>query len=912
MSIFDIIGGLFGPRKPTVTPKAHAAAGPITPSAVAQPDQTQALMMATRQAVRDKLLAKYSRHYPPGQISASDEAEGLDGQKYVGKLLDYGSMVVMASNNGRYAIERSSLKRVEPSKRPAIQTKPDLPDLDVTYIERLPRTLSCHGQIDFPNGMPRLLLPEMPALYPAEGSTVTFVAHVVNKGTRRTEPFHYVWQFDGATIADGSHAALEPGQEAVIELRRPWVNGAHTIELAVLQTGNAPEVTLRNNNLCDRTDALGLLIHVTCESYADYNAVQNMADSFSFEAWVQTHFEVMNELFAQSIYPSTPDGCQQRVRVDKILLVNEASARAEVSLAQCDGASSGYHFQGAWQFARWDQYAWRMSNMDWGFIHEMGHQLGLIDEYHWFMNSERVRVKGDSGQFVNIEHGYSAAKSMMCQHGPYAFSEHAAAALNANLQRPRGFYGDYQYAMPDLTRLRVVGRDGQPVAGAQVSVYPQDAQSLVSDPPLAALTTAADGTCTLPNRPVEACCAPGGVALKPNPFGKINVVGQGGLMLLKVAWQGFCEWHWLELAELNIAAWRGQQQFVRDVKTQLPPLGLGIAPPSALRAVFISEHEVQLSANTVSGAVSYHLYGRSSRVGWGESPFMRLQTLVSPNLTLNVSTGPMFVALTAVDGHGRESGLSNVAYTQRMQGIGRLAIAPNGTRIICDTHPHTGRMVRQRADLSIDDWLVRPAQDMGGRYTGVAIFPNGQIIASNYLGSRLLLFNADGTMLQTVGGPGAADGQFTNPNGLALDEFSNIYVADTGNHRIQLFNAALRYEGQIGLGFKSPEAVAWLGAGQLAVADTGNARVCLLKQVGGQWQLQRELRPLRNPVDVARVGPHGDFAVADRDAGEVLVFDRDGQRKQVFAQLGPVCGVVWSPVAGLLASVPWQGVKILI
>lgn len=905
MSIFDIIGNLFGQKKPT----SSSATVPIGPSALPKPDAQQSQMNAARQAVRDQLLVKHSRIYQPGSITATDEAEGQDGQKYVGKLLDYGPLVVMATNTGRYLLERPSLKRVEPSKRPPSQNKPDLPDLDVTYIERLPRTLSCHANIDYSNGMPRLLLPELPALYPAEGSEVTFVAHVINKGTRRSQPFRYLWQFDGAPIGEGSHPALAPGQEAMIELRRAWQNGAHSIEFGVLQDGNAPEVSLRNNSLRDRTDALGLLIHVTRESYADYNAVQNMADSFSFEDWVQTHFEVMNALFEQSIYPCTPDGCPQRVRVDKILLVNEASARADASVAQRNGAASGCYYQGTWQFGRWDNYAWRMTNIDWGFIHEMGHQLGLIDEYHWFINSERVLVKGDDGQFVNLEHGYSAAQSMMCQHGPYAFSEHAAGALKANLQRPRGFYGDYQYATPDITRLRVLGRDGAPVVQAQISLYGQNAQSLVTEPPLAVLSTGEDGTCVVPNRPVETCCLPGGVALRPNPFGKINVVGHGGLMLIKVAWRGFVEWHWLEIAELNIAAWRGHSQFVRDVATLLPTESAPVLSPPTARAAFVNEHEVQINATPVNGATAYRLYGRKNRAGWRPSAFNLLQTVANPNMTLDVANGPMYLALAAVDAHGRESGLSQLVYTQRMQGVGRLAIAPDGTRYICDTHPHTGRIVRQRADQSIDDWLVRPTQDMGGRYVGIAVFANGQIVAVNCLGNRLLVFNPDGTMAQSVGGAGNGDGQFANPNGATLDEFGNLYVADTGNQRIQIFNAALRYDGQISLGFKNPEGVAWLGEGQLAVADSGNGRVCVLQHSGGQWQLQRELRPFRNPVDVARVGPHGDFAVADRDAGEVAIIGRDGQRKHVFAQLGPVCGVAWSASSGLLASTPWQGVR---
>jgi DNA-binding beta-propeller fold protein YncE len=48
-------------------------------------------------------------------------------------------------------------------------------------------------------------------------------------------------------------------------------------------------------------------------------------------------------------------------------------------------------------------------------------------------------------------------------------------------------------------------------------------------------------------------------------------------------------------------------------------------------------------------------------------------------------------------------------------------------------------------------------------------------------------FTSDGGFLSTLGEGGGADGQFDSPSGLAVDASGNMYVADTGNRRVQKF-----------------------------------------------------------------------------------------------------------------------------
>lgn len=81
------------------------------------------------------------------------------------------------------------------------------------------------------------------------------------------------------------------------------------------------------------------------------------------------------------------------------------------------------------------------------------------------------------------------------------------------------------------------------------------------------------------------------------------------------------------------------------------------------------------------------------------------------------------------------------------------------------------------------------------------------------------------------GSNGNGDGQFSFPSGLAVDSLGNVYVADTGNHRIQKFDASgnfLAKWGSEGNGdgqFSNPAGVAVDSLGNVYVADTGNHRI---------------------------------------------------------------------------------------
>ena len=99
------------------------------------------------------------------------------------------------------------------------------------------------------------------------------------------------------------------------------------------------------------------------------------------------------------------------------------------------------------------------------------------------------------------------------------------------------------------------------------------------------------------------------------------------------------------------------------------------------------------------------------------------------------------------------------------------------------------------------------------------------------------MFDHIGRFLQQWCGEGADAGQFNMPSGIAADSAGRIYVADTGNHRVQTFDAAGRWLGAfgsegIGAGqLKEPSSIGLDSSGNIYAADTGNHRIQVFSPV---------------------------------------------------------------------------------
>ena len=88
-------------------------------------------------------------------------------------------------------------------------------------------------------------------------------------------------------------------------------------------------------------------------------------------------------------------------------------------------------------------------------------------------------------------------------------------------------------------------------------------------------------------------------------------------------------------------------------------------------------------------------------------------------------------------------------------------------------------------------YLTTPG-DFGGA-SNVAVDKDGNVYVTDTMNNRVEIFDADGKFISTFGKAGDGPGYFARPKGIAVDGDGHIWVADTVQNRLQVFNR----EGQL-------------------------------------------------------------------------------------------------------------------
>jgi DNA-binding beta-propeller fold protein YncE len=173
----------------------------------------------------------------------------------------------------------------------------------------------------------------------------------------------------------------------------------------------------------------------------------------------------------------------------------------------------------------------------------------------------------------------------------------------------------------------------------------------------------------------------------------------------------------------------------------------------------------------------------------------------------------------------------------------------------------------------------------------VAVDTKGSVLVSEYtLVDRVQKFSAYGRKcLDTWGTPGVAPGEFNRAEGIAVDANDRIYVADSCNHRIQIFSTGgklQRLYGKPGSGagdLSYPYDVVVDAEGRQFVCEFGNSRIQVfdandrsLEIIGKAGSAPGEFG---NPWSIA-LDSHGNLYVADSQNHRVqkLVRKSSGRR----------------------------------
>lgn len=591
----------------------------------------------------------------------------------------------------------SAVKSVKIERGPDWDRRPALPDLSVTFIEITPKLAGLHGRVQYDElgrpwigGDSKLLVDVGDRKYTdpegavknlkltwQPGEELTFTAHVKNLGFAPAQPFRYAWfiQPEGATAAPTPletgecKQALGEMEEATFTLKWKWAPGRNLVTFRI--TSEQPEIAVINNAATDALWAWPFTFVVSRGRVAAWHENRSAYGTFSFEDFYRWHVDLMNQLFAASVFPAAPQGITARVRLDRIVYADRVQDNEPVidGRRQTLVAADGIRYdQGGWiwndseeelKTGKWTQvdHQWR-NQTEWSLPHELGHQLGLVDHYAIDYAGHEWHTWPDNDE--KVTHFQRFPDQMMHSHGQQVYGEADAGYLNFTADKPRGHFGDYYFALPRKVTLRITDINGRGVVGATVQCFQRGMEVKGSQPageqdgvrwfdvvedgnfdrpvsqaPVIVGQTGPDGRMVLPNRPVAEVKTLNGFHRQPNPFGNLNVVGGRGLMLVQVTHGSRAGYYWIEAHDLMVAWFRGQREAVEIVLAG--PWGSEDSPPAprAVQATRVDEHHAKITwtppvtkeRQYLERIIGYRVYARVSNDGLNDRPWFVVATL---------------------------------------------------------------------------------------------------------------------------------------------------------------------------------------------------------------------------------------------------------------------------------------------
>ena len=175
--------------------------------------------------------------------------------------------------------------------------------------------------------------------------------------------------------------------------------------------------------------------------------------------------------------------------------------------------------------------------------------------------------------------------------------------------------------------------------------------------------------------------------------------------------------------------------------------------------------------------------------------------------------------------------------------------------------------------------------------SAIAIGNNGKVYITDTGNSRVQIFNPDCTF------SGVLDGEFKNPAGICADAGGKIYVADTGNNQIKIFDGngvlinSFGFMGLFNGQFLYPSKIAVDSEGYIYVAESGNKRISIFNQSGEyerSFSLAEGFAGYYAPLSL-NFDNSGLLYISekrDSEAGQIKIYDKYGSFVSVFETAG--------------------------
>lgn len=186
---------------------------------------------------------------------------------------------------------------------------------------------------------------------------------------------------------------------------------------------------------------------------------------------------------------------------------------------------------------------------------------------------------------------------------------------------------------------------------------------------------------------------------------------------------------------------------------------------------------------------------------------------------------------------------------------------------------------------------------------GVGIGPSGDIFVAETGNNRVQRFTSDGVFVTTWGSFGTGEGQFQHTHGLAVDDQGNVFVVDRNQNRVQKFSgtgAFIMSFGTTGTGdgeFTGTNGVAIDAAGNVFVGDS-SPRIQKFTNDGVfimSWGSAGTGDGQFNFPRRLSTGDEGNVFVADRNLHRMQMFTGDGTFLAKWGMPGNAAGEFSSP-----------------
>jgi len=398
-------------------------------------------------------------------------------------------------------------------------------------------------------------------------------------------PVDYIWYLDGVPVDSGSVDV--PGNDtAHVEYPWNWLFERHELKIVIDPQNLIYEEEEQNNSLGVFTDAISVGFWVEKSVYEYFRKYQRELEdihSNCWEDWAQRHVRRWNETFKNAVYPDTPDGVLDRIRIDKIVIVADGALPLNGGLPTNNPDLNDKTIDLQWGFPAVllsdenghrnfyaDVSSVSSSNpfyFEGSLLHELGHARYLIDVYGFNVDPAAIDIRENDQPVLGSDYlpntYYSPVKGLMNSTYTY-IDRYSASALNliagyravsGNYNAP-GNIGIFLNDLPAENQLTIRDSAGNILPKAKVWVYQSKGASgewygkYYGGEPDLRLTADDSGRVLLGRNPFS---NDGAVV---HTFGKSNVIA-----ILRIEHDSQVAYGYLDLMNFNWEYWRGNTKF---------------------------------------------------------------------------------------------------------------------------------------------------------------------------------------------------------------------------------------------------------------------------------------------------------------------------------------------------------------